>query len=80
MAFSLRIYCPICLTNLQYKASAFRYVTGKVSRHRKRRSAYDIVYQTKEDLHMSGCNIFEDNCMNWVLLVGIVLVLMMCCN
>lgn len=29
---------------------------------------------------MSGCNIFEDNCMDWVLLVGIVLVLMMCCN
>ena len=29
---------------------------------------------------MSGCNIFEDNCMNWVLLGGIVLVLMMCCN
>ena len=53
---------------------------AEVRRHRKRRPAYDIVYQTKEDLHMSGCNIFEDNCMNWVLLVGIVLVLMMCCN
>ena len=29
---------------------------------------------------MSGCNIFEDNCMNWLLLFEIVLVLMMCCN